>query len=85
MYSIITAGEVIPLRKEIYNMNISGEDGISSYFMRVAMIQDQLQDLGEFMSDREMTTIVLNEPLEEWGNFNSSIYGNKEATPFEDL
>jgi len=34
------------------------------------------------MSDREMTIVVLNALLEERGNFTSSIYGKKEATPF---
>ena len=37
------------------------------------------------MSNREMTTMVLNALPEEWGNFTSSIYGKKEATPFQDL
>ena len=37
------------------------------------------------MCDREMTTIVLNALPEEWGNFTSRIYGNKEATPFNEL
>ena len=53
--------------------------------MRIFDIRDQLQDLGEVMSDREMTTIVLNALPEEWGNFTSSFYGKKEATPFQDL
>ena len=50
--------------------------------MRISEMRDQLQDLGEFMSEKEMTTVVLNALPEEWGNFDSSIYGNKEATPF---
>ena len=37
------------------------------------------------MSDSEMATVVLNAILEEWGNFTSSIYEKKEATPFQDL
>ena len=37
------------------------------------------------MSNKEMTTIVLNVLPEEWGNFTSSIYGKKEATPFNEL
>ena len=32
-----------------------------------------------------MTTVVLNALPEEWGNFTSSLYGKKEATPFQDL
>lgn len=37
------------------------------------------------MSNKEMTNIVLNALLEEWGNFASSIYGKKEAIPFKYL
>jgi hypothetical protein len=65
-------------------MKISNEDGITLYFMRISEIRDQLQGLGKLMSDKEMTTIVLNTLLEEWGNFTSSIYGKKEATPFNE-
>ena len=37
------------------------------------------------MFHKEMTTIVLNALLEEWGNYTSTIYGKKEATPFYEL
>ena len=37
------------------------------------------------MSDTEMTKVVLNALPEEWGNFNISLFENKEATPFHDL
>ena len=52
--------------------------------MRVSQIRDQLQELGEIMSNKEMTIVVLNALLDEWGNFMSSIYGKKEATPFSE-
>lgn len=82
MYSISIAGEIISLRQELYKLKMSKEEGIISYFMRIFEIRDQLQDLGEVMTDREMTTIVLKALTEEWGNFTSSIYGKKEATSF---
>ena len=53
--------------------------------MRMLEIRGQLQELGEIMSDKEMTIIVLSALLEEWGNFTLSIYGKKEHTPFNDL
>ena len=53
--------------------------------MKISEIRDQLQELGEVMSDREMTTVVVNALPEGWGNFTSSIYGKKEAIPFQDL
>ena len=53
--------------------------------MMIYEIRDQFQDLGEIMSENEMTTIVINALPKEWGNFTSIIYGKKEATPFQDL
>ena len=69
MYSISTVGEVISLRQELYKLKMSREDGIASYIMGISKIRDQLQDLGKVMSDREMTTVVLNALLKECGNF----------------
>ena len=69
LFSVSTAREVISLRKELYKLRISKEEGIASYFMRIFEIKDQLQDLGEIISDKEMTTIVVNALPEEWGNF----------------
>ena len=80
-----TAGQAISLRQELYKMKLSREEGITSYFMRICEIRDQLQELGEVISDSEMTTMVLNALPKEWGNFTSSLYGKKEATPFHDL
>jgi len=37
------------------------------------------------MPDREMTIIVLNALPEGWGSFTSSIDGEKEETPFQDM
>jgi len=74
---VSTTGEVISLGKELYKLRISKEEGITSYFMSISEIRDQIQDMGEIRSDKEMTTIVLNALPEECGNITSSIYGKK--------
>ena len=53
--------------------------------MKISEIVDQLQELGEFMSDREITIVVLNDLLEDWRNFTSSIYAKKEATKLSEI
>jgi len=85
LFSVNIAGEVTSLRIELYMMALPKEEGIASYFMRLSQIRDQLQELGEIMPDTEMTPVVLNALPYEWGNFVSSIYGKKEATPFNEL
>ena len=37
------------------------------------------------MLDIKMAIVVLNALPDEWGNFVSSIFGKKEATPFSEL
>jgi len=65
-------------------MKISKE-GIAPYFMKISEMRDQLQELGEVMSEIEMTNVVLNVVPEDWGDFTSSIYAKKEATPLNEL
>ena len=65
-------------------MKISKE-GIALYFMKISEMRDQLQELGEFMSDREMTIVVLNALPTDWGNFTSSIYAKKESIALSEL
>ena len=65
-------------------MKISKE-GIAPYFMKISKMRDQLQELGEVMSDKEMTTIVLNALPEDLGNFTSNIYAKKEATTLNEM
>ena len=60
LFFVSTVGEVISLRQELYKMKLSREEGITSYFMRISEIRDQLQEMGEVMSDNEMTIVVLN-------------------------
>lgn len=85
MFSISTSREVISLITKLYNINVFKDEGITSYLMMVSQIRDKLQELGEIMFDKGMTTVVLNALPNEWGNFVSSIYGNKEAIPFNEL
>ena len=53
--------------------------------MKISEMRDQLQELGEVISDREMTSVVLNALPEDWGKFRSSIYAKKEATTLNEM
>lgn len=69
LFLVSTIGEVTLLRYELYKMKISKEEGIAPYYIKVSEMRDQLQELGDVMSDREITNVVLNALSEEWGNF----------------
>ena len=53
--------------------------------MEISKIRDQLREFGEVISDKEMTTVVLNALPKEWGNFTSSIYAKKEANTLSEM
>ena len=42
LFSVSTAGEVISLRQELYKLKMSREEGITSYFMKISEMRDQL-------------------------------------------
>lgn len=79
LFLISTTREIIYMWNELYKMKIRREI-IIPYFMKISQMRYHLQDLGEVMSDIEMTTLVLNALPKDWGNFKSSIYSKKEAT-----
>lgn len=79
LFSVSIAGEIVSLRTKLYKMKVLREQGVALYLMKVSQISDQLQELGETMSDLEMTSVVLNALPNEWGNFVSNIYGKKEV------
>jgi len=84
LFLVSTSRELISLRNELYKMKIRKE-GMAPYFMKISEMRDQLQELGEVMSDREMTIVVLNSLPKDWGNFTSSIYAKKEATTLSEI
>src|SRR5690606_12660463 len=52
LFTVSTTGEELSIRNELYKMKITN-DGIAPYFMKISKIRDQLQELGEFISDKE--------------------------------
>jgi len=61
------------------------KERIAPYFMKISEMRDQLEELWEVMSDREMTIVVLNALPKEWVNFTSSIYAKKEASTLSEM
>ena len=60
LFLVSTAGKIMSLRQELYKLKMSREEGITSYFMKISEIRDQLQKLREVMSDGEILTMIQN-------------------------
>jgi len=58
---------------------MSKNEDMSTYLTKISQLRDQLQGLGEVISDLEMTTCILNAFPLEWSSFTTSVYSRKDT------
>jgi hypothetical protein len=59
-------------------MKMNDDDGITSYFVRISQLRDQLQAIKEIISKKELVNIVLNGLPKTWDAFVASMNTRKE-------
>jgi hypothetical protein len=60
LFSVRNIGQVMNLKNELRDMKMNDDDSITSYFVRISQLRDQLQDIEEIISEKELVNIVLN-------------------------
>jgi hypothetical protein len=66
-------------------MKMNDEDNITSYFVRISQLRDQLQAIEEIISEKELVNIVLNGLPKTWDAFAASMNTRKEYPTLEEL
>jgi hypothetical protein len=66
-------------------MKMYNDDSITSYFVRISQLRDQLQAIEEIISEKELVNIVLNGLPNTWDAFAESMNTRKEYPTFEEL
>jgi hypothetical protein len=61
IFSIRNIGQVMSLKNELCDMKMNDEDSITSYFVKISQLKDQLQDIEEIILEKELVNIVLND------------------------
>jgi hypothetical protein len=85
IFSVRNIGKVMSLKNELRNMKMNDDDNITSYFVRISQLRDQLQATEEITSEKELVNIVLNGLPKTWDAFSSSMNTRKEYLTFEEL
>jgi hypothetical protein len=85
LLSVINIGQVMSLKNELRDMKMNDDDSITSYFVRISQVRDQLQDIEEIISKKELVNIVLNGLPKTWDEFSTSMNTRKEFPTFEEL
>jgi hypothetical protein len=71
------------LKNELRDMKMNDDDDITSYFVRISQLKDQLQAIEEITSENELVNIVFNGLPKTWDAFAASMNTRKEYPTFE--
>jgi hypothetical protein len=85
LFSVRNIGQVMSLKNELCDMKMNDDDNITSYFVRISQLRDQLQAIEEITSEKELVNIVLNGLPKTWDAFSASMNTRKEYLTFEEL
>jgi hypothetical protein len=85
LFSVRNIGQIMSLKNELRDMKMNDDDSITSYFVRISQLRDQLQAIEEITSEKELVNIVLNGLPKTWDAFAASMNTRKEYPTFEEL
>jgi hypothetical protein len=85
LFSVKNIGQVMSLKNEIRDMKMNDDNNITSYFVRISQLRDQLQAIEEIISEKELVNIVLYGLPKTWDAFAASMNTRKEYPTFEEL
>jgi hypothetical protein len=85
LFSVRNIGQVMSMKNELCDMKMNNDDSITSYFVRISQLRDQLQVIGETILEKELVNIVLNGLPKTWDAFAASMNTKKEYPTFEEL
>jgi putative lipoic acid-binding regulatory protein len=85
LFLVRNIGQVMSLKNELHDMKMNDDDSITSYFVRISQLRDQLQAIEEIISEKELVNVVLNGLPKTWDAFSASMNTRKEYPTFEKL
>jgi hypothetical protein len=85
LLSIKNIGQVMSMKNELRDMKMNDDGIITSYFVRISQLRDQIQTIDEIISEKELVNIVLNCLPKTWDAFAASMNTRKEYPTFEEL
>jgi hypothetical protein len=85
LFSIKDIGQLMSPKNKLSDMKMNDDYSITSYFVRISQLRDQLQSIEEIISKKELVNIVLNGLPNTWDAFFASMNKRKEYPTFEEL
>ena len=75
----------LTLKSQLQSTKMMKDDTVALFFMKLSEIKEQLETIGEIMSDRELVLTTLQNLPKTWEPFIQNISGRKALPTFERL
>ena len=75
----------LTLKKQLQSTKMEKGDTVVIFFMKISKIKEQLEAIGEIMSDRELVLSTLNNLPNHWEPFLQCINGRESLPTFDRL
>jgi hypothetical protein len=75
----------LTLKSQLQSTKMTKSDTIAIFFMKISEIKEQLETIGEIMSDRELVLTTLKNLPKHWEPFLQSITGRESLPTFDRL
>jgi hypothetical protein len=75
----------LALRSQLQSTKMTKDDTVALFFMKLSEVKEQLETIGENMSDRELVLTTLQNLPKSWEPFLQSISGRETLPTFERL
>jgi hypothetical protein len=85
MFERNNTNKALTLKHQLQNLKMMKDDTITTFFMKISEIRDQLGAIGETITHKELVMITLNAFPSHWEPFIQSINGRADLTQFDCL
>lgn len=83
IYEINNTSRALSLKQKLHHLKMNKGESITSYFMRIAKLRDQLSTIGNFIKRKELTMLALNGLPTLWEAFIQGISACSKLSKFD--
>jgi S-adenosylmethionine synthetase len=85
LFSVKNIGQVMSLKNELRDMKMNDDDSITSYFVNISQLRDQLKDIEDIISENKLVNIILSGLPKTWDAFSASMNTRMKYPTFEEI
>lgn len=85
MFEINNTSRILALKQQLHHIKMNQSETITSYFMRITELRNQLSTIGHTFDSKELTMLALNGLPTSWESFIQGISARSKLPKFDRL